>query len=257
MGAPFDTYLLEDLADQRVRDGYKLYVLLNPFLLSAKERALIDGLKRDGKTILSYYAPGYADREHGLSDANITALTGFRVSHGPAGEIMRYRLTNAAHPVTRGLTAGKEYALAAYDYDLSRELHPPAFAPVFRIEGAGEGALATYPDGTTALAAKDMGKWKSVYCTVPYMAAEVLRGVCRYAGVHLWCDEDVVLKADNRCLMVHTGYGAVRELTISLPGERDVVDLCDGQPVASRTRTLRLKLGEAETRILGLSVPKR
>jgi hypothetical protein len=256
MGAPYDTYLLEDLADKRVRDGYKLYVLLNPYLLTSKERALIEDLKRDGKTILCFYAPGYADREGTLADANITRLTGFRVTHTGPGEIMRYRLSNATHPITRGLPQDRDHAIAPYGYELSVKLHPPAFGPVFHIQDAGEGALAKYPDGTVALAAQDFGKWKSVYCAVPFMAAEVLRGVCRYAGVHLYCEENVILKADNRCVMVHNGYGAARELTVALPEERRVTDLCSGEVLSPRTRSVPLKLGEAETRLLGLSAPQ-
>lgn len=256
MGAPYDTYLLEDLTDPRVQAGYKLYVLLNPFLLSDRERQAIEALKRDGKTLLFLYAPGYADRQSGLSDANVTALTGFRVSHGPADEIMRYRITHTGHPVTEGLSEGQEYAVEAFDYELSRELHPPAFGPVFRIEDAGEAALGVFPDGGTALAARDMGDWQSVYCTVPYVSSGLLRGVCRYAGVHLYCDEDVLLKADNRCLMVHNGYGQARALTLALPGERRVTDLCTGQELAGGARSLRLELAEAETRILGLSPPR-
>lgn len=252
MGAPYDTYLLEDLADQRVRDGYKLYVLLDPFLLTAKERALIEDLKRDGKTVLWFYAPGYADRETGLSDSNIAALTGFSVTHTGPGEIMRYRITNTASPITQGLAPGQEYALAEYGYELSRKLHPAAFGPVFRIEGAGDAALATYPDGGVALAAKDFGTWKSVYCAVPYMSAEVLRGVCRYAQVHLYCQENVVLKADNRCLMVHNGPQA-RELTLALPTRCDVSDLCSGEVLGKGTQSLDLKMAATETRLLGLT----
>ncbi|MBU0609096.1 MAG: hypothetical protein KKI08_14515, partial [Armatimonadetes bacterium] len=255
MGAPYDTYLLEDLADPRVRDGYKLYVLLNPFLLTAKERAMIDQLKRGGKTILCFYAPGYADREKGLSDANIAAVTGFHVTHTGPGDIMRYRLSNTTSPITQGLSGGQEYAIAAYGQEVSRKLHPPAFGPVFRITDAGDGALATYPDGGVALAAKDFGTWKSVYCTVPYMAAEVLRGVCRYAGVHLYCEGNVVLKADNRCVMLYHGLGGPREVTLRLPEERRVTDLCTGEVLAERSRTLEVTLGENQTRLLGLSAP--
>jgi hypothetical protein len=252
MGVPFDTYLLEDIADERVRDGYKLYVLLNAFLLSDEQSQMIEALKRDGKTILAFYAPGYADRESGLGNEHITALTGFDVRHTPPDEIMSYAVTDAESEITAGVAAGTEYELEAFNYELSRELHPPAFGPVFHIEGDGVEALATYPDGTTALAARDMGDWKSVYCTVPYLPSELLRGVCRYAGVHVYCDEDVVLKADNRCLMVHNGYDGAREVDIRLPREVDVVDWCTGEQVATGTSRLSLALGEGETRILGL-----
>ena len=252
MGVPYDTYLLEDLADERVRDGYKLYVLLNPFLLTDEHAQLIEGLKRDGKTLLFFYAPGYADRESGLGDEHITALTGFPVSHTPPGEIMRYSVTDTESPITAGIKPGTECALEAFGYELSRELHPPAFGPVFRIEGESIQALAAYPDGGTVLAARDMGEWKSVYCTVPYMSSAMLRGVCRYAGVHIYCNEDIILKADNRCLTVHNGYDGERDITINLPAETGAIDWCSGEQVAAGTRALKLHLGEGDTRILGL-----
>lgn len=73
--------------------------------------------------------------------------------------------------------------------------------------------------------------------------------------MRIYCDENTILKADSRCLMVHSGYGGERDVAISLPFEADVVDWCSGEQVAAGTRTLNLRLGEGDTRILGLAAP--
>ena len=46
--------------------------------------------------------------------------------------------------------------------------------------------------------------------------------MARFAGVHLYCDEDIVLKADSRLLMLHNGYEAERTVTITLPAPHTV-----------------------------------
>jgi len=80
IGAPFDCYMMSDLAHPDLRRDYKLYVFLNPFFMSAAERATVAALKRDGKTLLWFYAPGYVDNERGLAAAHIAEVTGIGVT---------------------------------------------------------------------------------------------------------------------------------------------------------------------------------
>ena len=126
------------------------------------------------------------------------------------------------HPVVEKIEDGHVVEFVPYSYDLSVELHPPETAPVFFVDDPRATTLARYPDGEVAVAARDFGDWRSAYCAVPRMDTAWLRGVARFAGVHLYCDEDIVLKADSRLLMLHNGYEAERTVTITLPAPHTV-----------------------------------
>ncbi|NTV81413.1 MAG: hypothetical protein HGA24_08325, partial [Candidatus Aminicenantes bacterium] len=101
LGAPFDVFLLDDFLAGALRP-YKLYMFLNPFRLDARRRsALAKELKRDGRTALWLYAPGYIKERPGLE--NMEDLTGIRFGLGeqPWGPIVH--ITDFGHPVTKDL----------------------------------------------------------------------------------------------------------------------------------------------------------
>ena len=101
MGAPVDTYLLQDLLDGRLRP-YKLYVFLNAFRLDAARRAaLARNLRRDGRMALWIYAPGYVKDD--LSVDHMTELTGFKYAMGERPWASMMHVTNYTHPLTKGL----------------------------------------------------------------------------------------------------------------------------------------------------------
>ncbi len=252
LGAPYDIYCLDDLADPQVRDGYRLYVFLNAFFLRAEDRAAIEALKSNGRTLLFFYAPGYVSREDGLTVEGISDLVGMKVVKRAEREWMEYATVASDHPVLAGIEPGTSVKIVAFGYDLSVKLHPPEFGPVFAIDDPEATVLGTYPDGQPAFAARDLGEWRSVYCAVPRMTGELLRGVARYAGVHLYCDEDVVLDADNRMLMLHSGWDGDRTVPVALPRPMTVTDAWTGEVLAANADHLEVALPESTTRLLWL-----
>jgi hypothetical protein len=159
---------------------------------------------------------------------------------------------DANHPVLQFADPGTTVRIEAFNYELSRRLHPPEFGPVFAIEDARATVLGTYLDGEVALAARDAGAWKSVYCAVPRMTIALLRGVARYAGVHLYCDEDVVLDADSRMLMLHSGWDGDRSIEVALPRPMTVTDAWTGETLCTDAETVTVALPESTTRLLRL-----
>lgn len=133
--------------------------------------------------------------------SNIEAITGIAVSKKPEKELMQYHVADAEHAITRWMPRGASCKFQPFGYAISREIHPPELAPVFCIEDPAATVLCTYPDGTAAVAVKEMPRWKSVYSAVPRMDSTLLRGLARYCGVHLYCNRDLVMKVDNRLLM--------------------------------------------------------
>ena len=252
IGAPYDTYSLRDLGAQSVQEQYKLHVFLNAFFLTPEDRRHIEQLKRDGKTLLFFYAPGYVSRETGNSVGGITEVTGMAVQRRADKELMEYQVADTDHPILQGIGPSHACGIQPFNYELSRELHPPEFGPVFRIRDPDADVLARYPDGDAALAIEEHQGWRSVYCAVPRMTTALLRGIARHAGVSIYCDEDVVLKADNRFLMLHNGPEADRELRVVLPNARDVRDAYTGELVARGASDLSVPMRRMETVLYAL-----
>lgn len=253
IGAPFDCYMMNDLAHPDLRKDYKLYIFLNPFFMSEVERRAVDSLKRDGKTLLWFYAPGYIDDERGLDPVHIGEVTGITVTKRGDTELMRCAVTPTDHPITAGFEAKHEYVVKPFGYPATDRLHPTAFGPVFQVSDPAPVALASYADGQVAFAARDFGTWRSVYTALPYLDSKTLRNVATFAGVHIYCDKDVILDADNRFLMVHSGYDGDRNLTITLPGRKRVTDAISGDLLSEETSAFDLHLPECTTRVLRLS----
>ncbi|MEA3401462.1 MAG: LamG-like jellyroll fold domain-containing protein [Armatimonadota bacterium] len=252
IGAPYDIFTIEDLAAPEVHDGYRLYVFLNAFFLRSEDRERIDALKSDGRTLLFFYAPGYATRERGLSLDVMADVTGINVVERANPEWMEYHLTNYGSSLLGTAEADSTVRIEAFGYELSRKLHPPEFGPVFAIDDPNTAVLGTYPDGQPALAVRDYSHWRSVYCAVPRMTSAILRGVARLADVHLYCEEDVVLDADDRLLMLHSGWDGDRDLEVALPRPMTVTDAWTGATLCTDAEGLTVTLPESTTRLLHL-----
>jgi hypothetical protein len=88
--------------------------------------------------------------------------------------------------------------------------------------------------------------WASVYSAAPNLPAQVLRGIARYAGVHLYSDAGDVLYATRQLLSVHTVAGGTR--TFHLPERVEVVyDLYARQIIAQDTHQIETFLPPRST----------
>ena len=209
LGAPFDTYLLEDLCEGKLPE-YKLYIFLNAFRLSAqRRRELARVLRRRGQVALWLYAPGYIAEN--LSLDHMRELTGFQFGKGdhPWGPTLH--LTRFDHPITQGLSQ-----------DLFWGTNTP-LGPVFHLEDPEAEILGqmVYSQGRCkpGLGVKTFPEWTSVYCAAPNLPAPVLRGLARFAGVHLYSEAGDVLYAGPQLLGVHTVAGGPRRFALPQPAE--------------------------------------
>jgi hypothetical protein len=207
IGAPYDIYRIEDLGNPVVQKQYKLYIFINSFALNSSNLKAIRELKRNGKTLLWFYASDYADQKNGLDTFGVSQVTGMRIATLNEKRVMNYHLTDAAHPIVQGQNMGKNLGVIGFGEALSDEMYTTAFNPIFYVDDPMAQTLATYDFGKPALAVRDFGTWKSVYCAVPYMDAELLRGVAKYAGVHLYTDIGPVVLANQNMLMIHSCFG--------------------------------------------------
>lgn len=246
-GAPHDIYLLNDLLEGRLPE-YKLYIFLNPYHLNDQRRqALKNIVRRDGKTSLWLYAPGYLNsdvREQPFSTELMTDLTGLRFGRGinPWGPFMH--ITNFTHPITRDLPQDWFWGTTAPLGPLFHLDDPEATTlgqVVYSLGRCKPGfGIRTFNAGNPAAA------WTSVYVATPNVPAPVLRGIARQAGVHLYNEEGDVLYATSSLLSAHTVAGGKR--TFKLPGKVEVVyDLFNRCVVGRNLRQFKVVLPPAST----------
>jgi hypothetical protein len=100
--------------------------------------------------------------------------------------------------------------------------------------------------GVAGTAGAAGGTWKSAWCATPNIPAPLLRGVARWAGVHLYSEAGDVLYATRDLLAVHTVGGGER--TFRLPRTAEVVhELLDDRPVARDADSFSVTLPPAST----------
>jgi hypothetical protein len=246
-GAPADVYLLDDLLDKDL-PPYKLYIFLNPFHLNNQRREQIKQvLRRDGRVALWIYAAG--DLNSDASDQplhidHMTDLTGLRFNQGgsPWGPFMH--VTNFQHPITRGLPQdwfwgttnpiGPMFHLEDPDVTILGQV-------VYSLGRCkpGFGVRTFQPNGPESA-------WSSVYMAAPDVPAPVLRGIARFAGVHLYNPDGDVLYATPDLLSVHTVSGGERTFQLPAPVEL-VYDLFNQCEIARNISTFQVDLPPAST----------
>ena len=249
IGAPFDSYIIDDLARDDMPE-YRLYLMLDTFALNERERELVrDKVLGRGHTVLWHYAPGYIT-DDGLSDEAMSEIAGMQLSALDVGGWPRTMLSDLQHPMTRGLPPGLAWGpklpfgplITCTDSD----------AQVLAMQHAVPG---TTPDGRfklgdvfePGLAVKEMGDWTSVWCGVPPVPSALLRGIARAAGVHIYDDAEDFVCANSAMVAVHARYAGER--TIRLPRRCRVVDAFTGEEVGANIDSFTVPLRKYETRM--------
>ena len=227
MGAPYGQYLIDDVMDGRV--SAKLYVLLNAWSLSGAERAKLLKATR-GAARLWCYAPGWFEDNRGSLDA-MRALTGFQLKRVTP-------VTAMATPTDAGKKLGMQTAFGV------TKVPQPLFAAA---DAAGGEVLATFPDGSAAVAMRRTADGLSIFVGVPGLTSELLRVVARAAGVHLFTDTDCNVYANGGFVALHASQDG--PLVIDVGQAESVRDVLSGDKAGVGPKfTLPLKRGQ--TRIL-------
>lgn len=236
LGAPHDVHLLQDFIEGRL-PPYRLYLLPNCFWAPReRRRALGERIRTTGGTYAWVYAPGYIAEEPSLE--SMRELTGFRFGScgSPWGPTMH--VTDFSHPITRGLPQDLFWGSTAPIGPLFHLEDPEA-----RILGQVFHSIGRCLPG---LGVKELDGWTSVYAAAPNLPAALLRGLARFAGVHLYSEDGDVLYAGRQLLAVHTAGGGERLLR--LPRTVEVVhDLFAGTDIAREASEFRVALPPAST----------
>jgi hypothetical protein len=267
MGAPWDSYLLSDIANPKMRN-YKLYIFLNTFHVSPQERKEIhDKLERNGATAIWVYAPGYID--HNLSVKNIEALTGIHVKETDSPGELHVDITSFDSPYTSDLKRPMAYGTDVdvenikrwYDHQLylkdprdpglERDLPGFSINPRFWSDDSRAKVLGTLAGiNKPGLVVKKVGNWTSIYSSAPILPAALLRNIAQAAGCHIYSNGGDVVYADKEFLGIYSPSGGHR--TIHLPERADVIDLLDSKVLARNAMKFDVDLKPNTTLLLKL-----
>lgn len=227
MGAPYGQYLLDDVLRGRVRS--KLYVFLNAWQLSAAQRQALRSNTR-GACRVWCYAPGVHDGDRTSPEA-MRELTGFRLVHAAPARAW-------ATPTDLGRQLGLHTA-----FGVEAPVNP-LFAAA---DASPEETLATYPDGSAAVALRRAAGGWSLFVGPPGLTSDLLRLAAHKAGVHLYTQTDCNVYANGPIVALHAAQDGPIALDTGHRGQ--VHDALSGNLIGSGPCvTLHLKKGE--TRVL-------
>ena len=125
---------------------------------------------------------------------------------------------------------------------------PQPIHPLFAAgDATDDEVLATYPDGSAAVAFRATTGGPSLFVGVPGLTSDLLRLIARKAGVHLFTETDCNVYASGPFLALHTTQRGA--LDLSLPRSGPVWDALTGEQVGTGPR-LSLTVERAQTRVL-------
>jgi hypothetical protein len=264
IGAPADHYFLEDVARPDFPwQRYAVFVVFNAAYVSGAKREAITGkLKRDGAVIVWVYAAGFMDPDERpqLSLEHARRLTGIDLAAEDAAHDLSWLAEESDHPYLRGMSRSEAWGryrrplLNGLEWERGRAwvLQPSMGRPLFYSRDGAATVLGRFTGGgMPAVVVKDMGGWTSVYVGSKVVPSDLIRNIARAHGVHVYCDQNDVLYANERFLAVHPSEEGRR--TLLLPAAmRRVTEVFDDEVVAEDTDRFTVDLPFGVTRLYRL-----
>ncbi|MDR3267489.1 MAG: beta-galactosidase trimerization domain-containing protein [Tannerella sp.] len=205
-GAAFDTYLLNDLPLMDI-DRYKVFVFATTYYMTDEQIDFINTkIKKDGRTVIFTYAPGYTDGEK-LDIDRIKALTGVNVRQISMDVPPQITVNGTHYGLTESGEAGKF-----------------TVSPLFEIccDNDTE-VLAKYRDSDmTAIVKKRNPDHTVVYAALPLRNPDFMRRLFQEAGAHIYGDANDVILAGNSMVCVSTREDAGGKRIIHLKNGKQV-----------------------------------
>jgi beta-galactosidase len=230
MGAPYGQYLLDDVLRNRVHA--RLWVFLDAWRISSAERKTLLASTRGGCRVWCY-APGLYQADQ-VSLASMQQLTGLRL--GPVTPVKAW-----ATPTLTGQKLGLESA-----FGIEGAVNPLYAA----LDATAAEVLATYPDGSAAVALRKLSSGWSLFVGVPGLTSDLLRIAAVKAGVHLYTQTDCNVYANGGCLAFHASQDGPLRIDTAQPGR--VEDAMTGESLGLGP-VLSVTVKKGDTLVLRLS----
>ena len=261
-GVPYRIFLLSDLK-QASMPSYKTWLFPNLFRVTPDVETLLkDKVFKDGNVAIFGPATGITDGEH-LSAEGASRLLGVEMECLPRSPVRHVLIQDQGHAITRELSANMIYgdSMPYGPLLLPREGalektgavalgHANTFwhqnRPGLFVKEFGNGAASNGIQGE-----RGRGDYAVVFSVAMPLPADLLRACARYAGSHIWCEEDDVIYASDTMVAIHTAKAGPR--TLNLPRRCNVMDAFSGNPASQEPASrLELHLDCPDTRIFML-----
>lgn len=256
-GLPYRVYLLSDLEKANM-PAYRTYLFPNMYELNDERMAMLRRtVLRDGR--MAIFGPAT-----GITDGSKLTAEGISRLMDVEFELVRKQaprrvMVHGTHPITQALPAAMTFG-DSYPYG-------PVLTPTRAAVNAGE--FTTLGSATTfwyinkpGLIMKEFGHgaagngtpgvrgaddYAAVWSIAMPLPGNLLRECARYAGSHVWNeDDDVVLASDTVAAMHSVKAGAHR---LRLPSPRTVWDLLSGEKLGEAMTHIDFQITPPETRI--------
>ena len=213
----------------------RVIIFPTSFAPTAEDRAAVDELQRDGRTLVFLWASGlYRDGQ--VDETGMGDFTGIRLRAAMEPVALRVKI-RGGHPLTEGLD-GAEYGVGHSTW------------PVVYADDPEATVLGVLPDGRPGLVVRDHEGWTAIHSAAPLLPAELLRRIARRAGAHIYVPTEDVVWASRELVAVSVARGGRR--TVRLPRPGTVRDLRSGEELGARVESFEADFGERATRIFAV-----
>lgn len=251
IGAPYDILEINDLISLP-SPHYKMYIFTRVGCLDNKEREFIKNkLAKDGRYIIWMGVPGLInpDSQPSLSEKNVKDLIGMEVE-GIRIDAPREKIT-LTDEARKLLQCDDEFM---YDYDKLEvppnrywwdEYKRSQFFNYFSLKNP-DVILGTFKDGKCGFGLKKFGSWTSIYASGNNISPNILRGIAKLAGVHIYNKENDFFFANSHFMVVHTRDGGKKEFYLKKPSY--VYELYDDREIGKEITKFSENIPEKTTR---------
>lgn len=236
----YSLYLQEDVTHANFPTDAKLYIFVTPYRLTeAQQSAIREKLQNRGKTLVYIYAPNSCEERPvaGMGQEEVTTtVTGITLRQQEWNSEVGSRIIMPHHPITE--------RMQFREFGVRERLNPCYYA-----DDAGATVLAEYQgSGLPSLAVRDYKEWRSVFVGEPTLTMDLLRGLCRYAGVPIWvpAGEDLI-SIGNGWVMIHAMRDGQK--TLRFPVTTGLYDFTERRVVSEQIREHRFFLRYGQTRL--------
>lgn len=247
-GVPYHLYLLSDLGRMKLPE-HRIYLFLNAYHIDPLQMKAIDALRRDGKMLVFYHAPGIAAQRLGVYDADaVERVTGIKVQKVTGITKFGAIPVETASPLLKN-TQGYLAPTIDAKSDGAASVPPESSTwPFFRIVDKKATPLATYiENGDVSVAHKQFTNYQVVFAAgCLALSDQFIHNLAKASGA--WCAADPgdAVYANENFATIHALGSGHKTLYLARPSK--VVDLTTGKVVAERTTTIQLDMPVGETR---------
>jgi hypothetical protein len=247
-GVPYHAWYFRHLRENpELARQYKVLVFVAPYYMSAEDRAFVETLKGDNRTLVWHYAPGYISEE-GVSQEWVSSLTGMNCQTDTTLARQGAWAVPTSDPLGQGLRPllGMAEIWRAF-FILQRSPLLQYDCQRFWIDDPAAVALAAYNDGKTALAVKRFANWTSVYAaSLLGISGDLLNNIAVEAGAAVLTRPGPTIAMNGNFLSVHGMVNRVAEFR--LPWKATLRDAFTNEVVVKQEDHFTLPLDAHVTR---------